>query len=83
MLLIDAQPEAGGSYLCHPELGRESARAALQLAQSTGVEVLSATAAFGFIGKTATQSACRAAGTARAASEKALYKLSADRYIYA
>lgn len=84
VLLIDAQPEAGGSYLCHPELGRESARAALQLAQSTGVEVLSATAAFGFYREDShpNQPVGRQ-GLLGAASEKALYKLSAERYIYA
>lgn len=84
VLLLDAQPEAGGSYLCHPELGRAHARAAIQLAEEAGVEVLSATAAFGFYREERhAEQPQGQLGLVAAASERALYKLSAERYIYA
>ncbi len=84
VLLLDSQPETGGSYLCHPELGRAQARAAVQGAEQVGVEILSGTAAFGYYGEErhAAQPEGRL-GLLAAASEKALFKLSAERYIYA
>ncbi len=84
ILLLDAQTEVGGSYLCHPELGRAQARSAEQAAEDEGVEVLVGTAAFGFYREEHhREQPIGQRGFIGAASEKALYKLSADRYIYA
>lgn len=84
VLLLESQSEVGGSYLCHPELGRAEARAALQRAEDEGVEVLVATAAFGFYGEDRhREQPSEQRGLIGAASEKVLYKLSAERYIYA
>jgi len=84
VLLLDSQLEVGGSYLCHPELGRAQARDAQQLAVDAGVEVLSGTAAFGFYREDRhAEQPSGQQGLVAAASEKALYKLSAERYIYA
>lgn len=84
VLLLDSQPETGGSYLCHPELGRASARDAVQEADTAGVEILSATAAFGYYGEERhSAQPVGKTGLVAAASEKTLFKLSAERYIYA
>ncbi len=84
VVLLDAQHDVGGSYLCHPELGRSQALWAVEQADEAGVEILRATAALGYFPEERhlaqppdTQ------GFLAAASEKMLYKLSAKRYIYA
>ena len=84
VLLLESQHSVGGSYLCHPELGRDRAHAALQLAQEAGVEILTGTAAFGFYREErhAAQPGAEL-GFVAAASDQVLYKLSADRYVYA
>jgi sarcosine oxidase subunit alpha len=84
VVLVESQLEAGGSYLCHPELGRDSARSAVEQAEQAGVEILCATVAFGYFGEDRhTEQPPTRHGVLAAASEKSLYKLSAERYLYA
>lgn len=84
VLLVDAQGFVGGSYLCHPELGRDRARSAAQQAEEAGVELHTGTAAFGFYREERHDAQPSGQlGFVAAASDHVLYKLSADRYIYA
>lgn len=84
VVLLDAAPEAGGSYLSHPELGIGAAASARDAATSAGVEILGDTAAIGYYPEETTAEAPAGhRGLLVAAAPARLYKLSAERFIYA
>jgi sarcosine oxidase subunit alpha len=84
VVLIDAAPSPGGSYLCQPDPQTRVAPAAVQAARDAGVEILSGTAAVGFYGEETTSAAPPGhRGLLVAASSSQLYKLSAERFVYA
>ncbi|MFO0577916.1 MAG: (2Fe-2S)-binding protein [Polyangia bacterium] len=84
VVLIDAAPSPGGSYLCQPDAQARVAPAAIAAARAAGVEILSGTAAIGFYGEEATSAAPPGhRGLLVAASTSQLYKLSAERFVYA
>ena len=84
VVLLDAAPSPGGSYLCQPDPQARSAPAAIAAARAAGVEILSGTAAIGFYGEEATSAAPSGhRGLLVAASTSQLYKLSAERFVYA
>jgi sarcosine oxidase subunit alpha len=84
VVLLEAAPEPGGSYLAHPELGLGAAAPARDAAIAAGVEILSDTAAIGYYSEeTTTASPSGHQGLLVAAAPARLYKLSAERFIYA
>lgn len=84
VVLIEAAPEPGGSYLAHPELGIGAAAPARDAAKAAGVEILSDTAAIGYYPEETTAAAPAGHhGLLVAASPTRLYKLSSERFVYA
>ena len=84
VLLIDAAPAAGGSYLSDPRFGRPAAAQAISAAQAAGVELLSQSAAAGWYPEETNPAApAGSRGLLFIATPSSALKLSADRYIYA
>lgn len=84
VLLVEAAPEIGGSYLCDPRFGPAAAKEAMSSAASAGVELMTSAAAIGYYPE---ESAPHAAPTQRGfvavATADGIHKLTADRIIYA
>lgn len=82
VLLIDAAPEAGGSYLADPRFGPRAAAEALAQAAAAGVELLTSAAAIGYYGE---ESAVEDGplGLVAIATPSGLLKVTADCYLYA
>lgn len=84
VLLVEAAPAAGGSYLSDPRLGPGAAAQALSAAQAAGVEILPLSVAAGFYPEERSPAApAGERGLLAVATPAGLLKLSADRYIYA
>lgn len=85
VVLLEAAPVAGGSYLSHPEHGPPAAARAIEAAVTAGVEIVCGAAALGFYPEETTSAAPEGhpRGLLAAASSRRLYKLSAERFVYA
>lgn len=84
VLLIEAAPTAGGSYLSDPRFGPAAAAQALAAARAAGVEILVQAVASGFYPEEHNPAApVGKRGLLAVATPGGLLKLSADRYIYA
>ena len=84
VVLIDAAPTAGGSYLSDPRLGLPVAAQAIRDAQAAGVELLTGSAAAGFYAEEHNPAAPAGdRGLLLIATSTGALKLSAARYIYA
>ncbi len=84
VLLIEASPAAGGSYLSDPRFGRDAAAAALTAARAVGVELLTQAVAAGYYPEEHNPAApAGTLGLVAVATANGLLKLSASRYIYA
>lgn len=84
VVLVDAAPTAGGSYLSDPRFGLPAAAQAIAAAQAAGVELLTGSAAAGFYPEernpAAPEGAC---GLLLVTTPTGALKLSAARYLYA
>lgn len=84
VLLVDAAPEPGGSYLSHAAYGRAAAEQAIAEARAAGVQILSQAAAIGYYPEETTDAAPpNSKGLLAVATPHGMFKLTADRYVYA
>jgi sarcosine oxidase subunit alpha len=84
VVLVDAAPTAGGSYLSDPRLGRPAAAQAIRAAAAAGVELLLGATAAGFYAEEHNPAApAGECGLLLVATPTGVLKLSAARYIYA
>lgn len=84
VVVLDAAPQPGGSYLCHPGFGPDAAARAVAGATAAGAEVLAGAAAAGFYPEDVSPAAPGGRrGLLAVAAADGLIKLTAERYVYA
>jgi sarcosine oxidase subunit alpha len=82
-LLLDEQDRAGGSYLSHPAFGPVVADRALDEARRAGVEIVTSAGVISWYPEDALEPGAAPGLLAAYVRGRGLYKISAERYVYA